>query len=74
MNKNVVKTIKHKMIDLDMTITEFAKHCNLSYSLFNRLLNNKLPFGLKAQINIQKIIPELTEQDFEEHNKMLKNA
>jgi hypothetical protein len=29
---------------------------------------------LKAQINIQKVIPELTEQDFEEHNKTLKNA
>lgn len=74
MNKDVVKTIKYKMIDLDMTITEFAKHCKICYSAFNKALNRKIPFGFKAITNICKVIPELTEEDFETHNKTLKNA
>ena len=72
MNKDVIKAIKHKMIDEDLTMLGLARKYNLSYSQLNAAMNKRKGFGFKAQTQLCKFIPELTEKDFEEHNNSLK--
>lgn len=72
--KNIYKEIKHKMVDLDMNMIEFAEYCGVNRSHFVSCMNKKRRFGYKLYVKIAKIIPELTFEDFEYANKNIEKC
>lgn len=56
--------ISHRMLDLGLNKTQFAKACGIDRALFSCLINGKRSWSKLQASRVIEVLPELTYQDF----------